>query len=365
MDAGDKVSRSLHLTHTLCLAVAFIAPRTSLRAQTDSSIDATSRVAVLNASLRALKDQYIFPDIAVRIDQDLRARLERGEYDTVNSAPAFAALLTTQMRGVSHDKHMTMEWSAKPIPESKRGATARTSSLEREQERRESAYINFGFRRVERLRGNIGYLDLTYFDRPEFARSTVTAAMVFLRHTDALIIDLRDNDGGRPEMVALLISYLLEKPSALTGIYWRRGGRVESSATVPVPDSMKYVGKEVYLLTSHTGTISAGEAFVYDLHLLRRATIVGEVSAGAANPGGFVRVGDHFRLFVPRGRAVSPISGTNWEGVGIAPDIAVNADGALQAAQLRALQTLEARTTDADRKQYLHSVIRDLEKKPE
>lgn len=259
---------------------------------------------------------------------------------------------------------MAMEWSRAAIPDNRGVSSTGASALAREQERTESAYTNFGFQRVERLRGNIGYLVLSYFDRPEFARTTVTAAMEFLRHTDALIIDLRDNDGGRPEMVALLISYLLEKPSALTGIYWRQSGRVDSAATVMVPDSLKYVRKDVYVLTSHTGTISAGEAFVYDLQLLRRATIVGEVSAGAANPGGFVRVGDHFRLFVPRGRAVSPISGTNWEGKGITPDFAVTADAALRVAQLEALKTLAKQATDPDRKQYLLSVMRDLSPVP-
>lgn len=339
------------------VAVALASSATA-RAQTDSVVDAPTRVAVLNASLLALEQGYIFPDVAERIDRDLRARMQRGEYDTVTSAAAFAGLLTTAMRAISHDKHLTMEWSRNVVPVSN-AAGSGTTSLE--QDRVESAYINFGFRRVERLRGNIGYLDLTYFDRPEFARNTVAAAMVFLHHTDALIIDLRDNDGGRPEMVALLISYLVERPTALTGIYWRQTGRVDSSATVTVPDSMKYLRKAVYVLTSHVGTISAAEAFVYDLHLLGRATIIGEVSAGAANPGGFVRVGDHFRLFVPRGRAVSPITGTNWEGTGIAPDIAVNASAALKAAQLHALKALESATTASDRKQYLLSVMRDLE----
>jgi C-terminal processing protease CtpA/Prc len=357
------MTRPVHLTYAFFLAVAVLSPSTSSGAQTDSSIDAPTRVAVLDASLQALAERYIFPDVAARIAQDLRSRLRRGEYDPVTSGPAFAALLTMQMRAISHDKHVTMEWSRDVVPVGGPAASSGSPSLE--QERTESAYNNFGFRRVERLRGNIGYLDLSYFDRPEFARSTVTAAMVFLRHTDAIIIDLRDNDGGRPEMVALLISYLVERPTALTGIYWRQSGHVDSARTVAVPDSLKYLQKDVYLLTSRTGTISAAEAFVYDLHLLGRATIIGEVSAGAANPGGFLRVGDHFRLFVPRGRAVSPISGTNWEGVGITPDIAVNAEGALKAAQLRELKVLQTRTTDTDRQQYLLSVMHDLEKRPD
>jgi len=340
---------------------SFRVPATTI--SIDSTIDAATRSAVILAALKALDDGYVFPDVAAKMDRDIRARMSRGEYDSLKSAPRFASVLTADLRRMSHDKHIVVEWSERPVPEQSNVApSARDSAAERERERKESQAINFGFRRVERLRGNVGYLDLTYFDRPEFGKPTAAAAMLFLRYTDALIIDIRDNDGGRPEMVSLLISYLVPKPTALTGIYWRRDGRISPSATVPVPDSLKYLGREVYLLTSNSGTVSAGEAFVYDLQLLRRAIVVGEVSAGAANPGGMVRIGEHFRLFVPTGRAVSPISGTNWEGTGIKPDIEVPASTALKTAHLAALRTLEKDAVDPDRKSYLRSTINALEK---
>jgi hypothetical protein len=329
----------------------------------DSTVDVATRNAVIVAALKALNDGYIFPDIAAKMDRDIRARMSRGEYDSLSSATQFASALTANLRGISHDKHIAVEWSKDAIPERTNAAPGvRDSVAERARERRESESYNFGFRRVERLSGNVGYLDLSYFDRPEFGQSTAAAAMQFLRHTDALIIDIRDNDGGRPEMVSLLISYLMARPTELTGIYWRRDGSVSPSATVPVPDSLKYLGKEVYLLTSNSGTISAGEAFVYDLHLLKRAIVVGEISAGAANPGGMVRIGEHFQLFVPRGRAVSPISGTNWEGTGIKPDIEVPASAALKTAHLAALRTLQKNAVDSDRKDTLRSAIEALEK---
>jgi retinol-binding protein 3 len=329
----------------------------------DSTVDAATRNAVIDAALRELKDGYIFPDVAAQMERDILARVARGEYDSLSDAPRFASALTADLRSISHDKHIVVQWSERPIP----GRTHTTPSpreiaAERERERKESKAINFGFRTVERLSGNVGYLDLTYFDRPEFGRATAAAAMLFLRHTDALIIDLTDNDGGRPEMVSLLISYLMPGQTALTGIYRRRDRRVAPSSTVPVPDSLKYLGKPVYILTSSTGTISAGEAFVYDLKLLKRATVVGEVSAGAANPGGMVRIGEHFQIFVPTGRAVSPITGTNWEGTGIQPDIEVPASKALKTAHLEALRVLEKNAVDADRKRYLRSTIEAVEK---
>ena len=173
------------------------------------------------------------------MDRDIRARLRRGEFDSLGSATQFASTLTARLRDISHDKHIVVEWSRDAIPERTNAAPgARDTVAERARERKESEAYNFGFRRVERLSGNVGYLDLSYFDRAEFGQSTAAAAMQFLRHTDALIIDIRDNDGGRPEMVSLLISYLMAKPTALTGIYWRRDGSVSASATVPVPDSL-------------------------------------------------------------------------------------------------------------------------------
>jgi C-terminal processing protease CtpA/Prc len=342
----------------LPLLAAMLTPLGSIAAQSDSALSAANRSEVLAAAIKALNDGYIFPDIAGKMERDIDARLRRGEYDTVISAPRFAALLTADLRRVSHDKHILVEWNSTPSSAAVRSSSApQDKEKALEAERQESAFINFGFRRVERLQGNIGYLDLSFFDRPQFGSATATAAMTFLHHTDALIIDLRDNDGGRPEMVALLISYLMEKPTALTGIYWRRNARMDSSRTVLLPDSLKYIGKPVYLLTSSSGTVSAAEAFAYDLHLLRRATLVGEVSAGAANPGGMVRLTDHFRLFVPSGRAVSPITSTNWEGVGVQPDIRVGASKAFLTAYLDVLKTLESRASSEERKRYLRSAI--------
>jgi retinol-binding protein 3 len=329
----------------------------------DSTINAATRSAVIADALKALDTAYIFPDVAAKMDRDIRARMSRGEFDSLDNAPEFAKALTADLRSVSHDKHIVVVWSEQPVPE----RTAVTPSphevaIGKERQRKESEAVNFGFRTVERLSGNVGYLDLTYFDRPEFGKATAAAAMQFLRHTDALIIDLTDNDGGRPEMVSLLISYMMPGRTALTGIYWRKDGRVTPASTVPVPDSLKYIGKPIYILTSNTGTISAGEAFVYDLKLLKRATVVGEVSAGAANPGGMVRIGEHFELFVPRGRAVSPITGTNWEGTGITPDIEVPASKALKTAHLAALRALEEKAVDPDRKKYLRATIEAAEK---
>ena len=348
--------------HRLTALATAAFPLYNISAQSDSGITARTRDSVVTAVIDRLNGGYIFPDVAAAMGRDIRSKLQAHAYDTATSATAFAATLTSDLRGISHDKHIVVEWSRNSLPEPGALSSNTNRAAEAESERTESAFINHGFRTAERLPGNIGYLALTYFDKPELGGGTAASAMAFVHNTDALIIDLRDNDGGRPEMVALLISYLVDKPTALTGIYWRKNNRVDSSSTVSLPDSVKYLHKNVYLLTSGAGTVSAAEAFAYDLHLLKRATLVGEVSAGAANPGGYVRLTDHFRMFLPTGRAVSPITGRNWEGVGIKPDIEVPAAAALKTAHLEALKALEKAATDPDRLAYLHSVIAQVEK---
>ena len=331
-------------------------------AQEDFLVDRAMRHAVVTAVADSLEQAYIFPKVASAMARDVKARLVRGEYDSLSSARGLASVVTSHLRAISHDKHIVVEASSAPIPRA--GISDEPPAERLKRKRRESAFINFGFRGVQRLRGNIGYLDLSAFERLAFGRETAEAAMRFVTNTDALIIDVRDNDGGQPDMVAFLISHLVDHATRLTGIAWGREGRMEESRTVEIPDSLKYVGKKVYVLTSNTGTVSAAEAFAYDLKLLKRATLVGETSAGAANPGGMVRLTDRFRMFLPTGRAVSPITGTNWEGVGVKPDVEVPATSALKVAHLDALRSLEGATQDEERRRYLRSVIEAVEKTP-
>jgi C-terminal processing protease CtpA/Prc len=199
---------------------------------------------------------------------------------------------------------------------------------------------NFGFSKIERMKGNVGYLKFDGFMEPSSGAGDVAAgAMAFLAGTDALIIDLRENGGGSPAMVAFLCTYLFDKPVHLNDLYWRATGQTQQWWTLPFVPGPRYVGKEVYLLTS-SRTFSAAEEFTYNLKTQKRATLVGETTGGGANPGGVERLTDHFAAFVPGGRAINPITGTNWEGTGIAPDIQAPADQALDVAYRTALGKL-------------------------
>ena len=206
--------------------------------------------------------------------------------------------------------------------------------------RQGSRKLNGGYRRVERLPGNVGYLQVDGFMHPDVAAEPAAAAMNFLANTDALIIDLRRNGGGGPQSVVLLCSYLFdEKPVHLNDLYWRKGDRTEEFWTLKELTGKRYLGRDVYLLTSRR-TFSAAEEFAYDLQCLKRVTIVGEMTGGGAHPGGGIPVGEHFVVFIPSGRAINPITKTNWEGTGVKPDVEVAADKALETAHELAVKKL-------------------------
>jgi len=230
--------------------------------------------------------------------------------------------------------------------------------------RRFAASVNFGFEKIDRLAGNIGYLRVDGFMPTDVGAETAIAAMSFLANTDALIFDLRYSvNGGDPTMSTLLSSYLFDsEPVHLGDIYWREGNRTRQIWTMPYVPGKKYLRKEVYFLTSKD-TISAGEGFVYDLQNLKRVTVIGETTAGAANPGFEYRINEHFFMFLPMGRAINPITKTNWEGTGVKPDIEVPAEQALKTAHLMALKKLLATATDERAKGQLRGVIETLEKK--
>jgi retinol-binding protein 3 len=336
-------------------AVSFAQPE-----QPDLTIDAATRTQIIDGILKRLNDSYVFPDVAKKMEQSIRERVEKKEYDQITSALEFARTLTNDLQAVSKDKHLRVRYSHQPIPE--RGQRREPTAEEREQRRRDLTWMNHGFGKVERLRGNIGYLEFFNFQDEELGAETVAAAMNFINGTDALIIDMRNNGGGNPAMVALVCSYLFgPEPVHLNDLYWREGNRTEEFWTRKEVAGKRYLNKDVYVLTSKR-TFSGAEEFTYNLKNLKRATIIGETTGGGAHPGGGFRINEHFGMFVPTGRAISPITKTNWEGTGVTPDISVPADQALHVARLMALKKSLTTLTNPDFKAGVEDEIQKLEK---
>ncbi|HXG66674.1 MAG TPA: S41 family peptidase, partial [Blastocatellia bacterium] len=328
--------------------------------QPDMTIDAKVRSEVIEAIIKNLNESYVFPETAKKMEAALRERVQKKEYDNITSAKAFAQTLTTHLQEVSKDKHLRVRYSHEAIPVRE---SREPSPEEIERFRQQGRLTNFGFEKVERLGGNIGYLEMRGFFSAQMGAETAVAAMNFLANTDALIIDLRRNGGGDPAMVALVTSYLYDgEPVHLNDLYFRPDNSTHQWWTLPyVPGKLYGSKKDVYVLTSNR-TFSAAEEFTYNLKNLKRATIVGETTGGGAHPGGGRRLSEHFGMFVPTGRAINPISKTNWEGTGVEPDVKVPADQALKTAQLMALKKLQEKNTDPQLAPQLKSLIETVQK---
>ncbi len=323
-------------------------------------ISATEKAELIAATVRELNNRYVFPDVAKRAGEALNAKFKAKAYDAITDGKALAEALSADLFALTKDAHLNYVFDPISVPmqaapgQAVPEAQAAAALLDAKQR-------NFGFERVERLPGNIGYIDVRKFYSPASAGDTVAAAMNFVANTDALIIDMRQSLGGFSETVALITSYLLNERTLLNSFYSRDDDSTEQSWSLDwLPGKRFGNTKPLYVLTSK-GTVSAAEEFAYNLKHLKRAVIVGETSTGAANPGIFVKLTPLFSLFITNGRSINPVTKTNWEGVGVEPDVKVAADDALRTAQLLALKKIIADEGDPRRKNGLLARVASLE----
>ena len=292
-------------------------------------VDAATRTRVIDGAIAKLNELYVFPETAKKMEEAVRARQKKGEYDSVTDGEAFATRLTENFQEVSHDKHLRVDFSPAPMPERKEGPPDADA---RARYRKHMERMNCGFDKVEILGGNLGYVKFDMFADPEVCGPTAVAAMNFLGNVDAIIFDLRENGGGDPKMIALLSTYLFSEPTHLNDLWERKGDATHQYWTLPYVPGKRLDGKPAYVLTS-ARTFSGAEEFSYNLKNLKRATIIGETTGGGAHPVSGHRIDDHFMIGVPFARAINPISKTNWEGTGVEPDVKVPAAEALATAQ--------------------------------
>lgn len=273
------------MSRIIVLAVAWIAVAVSPgfaqgTNQADMKVDAAMRRQVIDGVLARLIEAYVFPDTAVAMERAIRERVRRHEYERITSAQALADSLTAHLQLVSKDRHLRVRYSYEPLPPvpEHRGPTPEAAARARAFGRQ----VNFGFEKVERLPGNVGYLELRSFGfEPEWIGAAAAAAFEFLANTDALIIDVRRNGGGSPGMVAFVSSYLFGADSVhLNSLYWRPGNRTDHFYTRPwVPGARYGPDRPVYVLTSRR-TFSGAEEFAYNLQTRQRAVIVGDTTGG-------------------------------------------------------------------------------------
>jgi hypothetical protein len=326
--------------------------------QAPATLDTAMRTEVINRLLQRLDALYVFPETAKKMETLIRDRVAKKEYDSITSPAAFSQKLTEDLQSISRDKHLQVIFDPKGFPNRE---DARMTEKEFEEFRQFAARTNFGFERVERLQGNIGYIDIRRFFFAGMIGDTIAAAMNFVANTDALIIDLRNHGGGEPETVALLDSYFFGEMTEVNSVFWRQGNRTQQFWTNPHVAGALYLNKPVYLLTSKF-TFSGAEAFAYDLKHLKRATLIGENTGGGANPAPVYRLTDYFGSQIPIAKAVNPITKTNWEGTGITPDVSVPAEQALKTAHIAAVREIMNKQQNPVVKNMLNNLLEKLQK---
>ena len=294
----------------------------------DVKIDAAERRHVVDGAIANLEKYYVYPDVAHTMADSLLLHEKKGDDDAAIDGAAFADLLTSQMRNVSHDRYVMMVYRTEKTPENPPAPTSEDMARYRKEMERN----NCTFEKVSILPHNIGYLKFNSFPDAAICGPTAAETMAKLNHADAIIFDLRDNPGGYSNMVALLATYLFDHPTHLNDFYNRGENSTEESWTLPPVPGNRLADKPAFVLTS-SSTFSAAEGFSYDLKMLRRATLVGETTSGRGHMGVEHRIDDHFTIRVPGIRVVNPISKTNWEGTGVQPDVKVEAADALATAE--------------------------------
>ena len=353
--------RSLLSRFVLAAALALaIAPRAHAQAapppdQPDLVLDAATKARIIDSLTTAMEARYVFPAKGTEAAKAIRRRFAAKQYDRITSAKEFGDSLTAHLQDVTHDLHVRVHYRHDPIPQMRdEEPPAAELARIREQER----VRNYGFERVQRLAGNVGYLDLRSFSGDPDAQGTAIAAMNFLGHCDALIVDLRRNGGGSPAMIATLLTYLVAPDDRLNfnNFYRRASDQTDQWWTLPYVPGERLNGKPVWVLTSpRTG--SAAEEFSYDIQTHKLGVTMGETTAGGANPGGMFRLNENFAAFIATGRAINPVTKTNWEGVGVKPDVPVAAADALREAHVAAVKKLIESAKDDERRGLLQRAL--------
>jgi hypothetical protein len=308
------------------------------------AVTAEVQRSVIERAIALVRENYVFPDKAEAVAKELRKNLEAGKYASLKRPDDFLEGVNRDMQAAAGDKHLRIGNNPRIVDQlRKEAAGASEPSPE---------YLkmlhgqNFRLRRVEVLDGNIGFFKLDNFVEMQFMGAALAGAMEFLRHTSTVILDLTDNGGGHAATSGFLMSYFLPN-GTVTGESWnRKTGRTETSRIERAPDAGLVFEMPLFILVSER-TASAAEGLAYTLQQLKRAVVVGRATKGMANPGEQFPVDDRFFIMVPTTLIKNAVSGTNWEGTGVAPDVVIAPEKALTMALAEALEAL-ARTNPAD-----------------
>ena len=335
---------------TLIAAIGLLIAVPGVSGQSDGeegkSLTAEAQLEIIDSVTSQLNYRYVFPEVAKRMEDRLRDLYQKHAYEGIRSTKEFVQALTRNLREVYHDWHLLVLYYPDSLFETEIDQEPDEEELARR--RTLNKHRNFSFRRVERLPGNVGYLKFDQFVDAKEAAPTAIAALNFLGNCDALIIDLRDNGGGEPSMIKLLMSYFFDEETHFNSLVVRYKGetnQLRTQAYVPGPRLSK---ADIYVLLSYD-TFSAAEDMAYNLKHAGRATLVGARTPGGAHGCEFHNIRSlNIQVKIPCERAVSPFTDSNWQDVGVEPDIEVPSYKAFDVAYLEAVKKLREKATDED-----------------
>lgn len=334
---------------SLLLLALFSVPASSDTAPETDTLDRQKIEFIVQRVADEYEHQHFDKDVGRKISTELTGALKKGKYRKITSAKALAEQLTADIFTITHDLHAGVRLNSTSEPVL--NPIFRKSGAD--------LYRGADFERIDRLKGNIGYVKIQFFTLPEYFNKKSDAVMHILADTDALIIDLRDAYGGDLNSVAYFCSFFINqnKPSHLLTTHYRSR---QSTELWTSEVSEHYSSNPIYILTSKS-TFSGAEAFVYNLKALGRATIVGEKTAGGAN-GGFTQpIGNNLGVMIPAAETISTLTNSNWENSGITPHLVVTKEQAMNVAVADYLSKITSNNANVSWDKTLKAVQKDVE----
>lgn len=320
-----------------------------------AAVTAAERTSVIDSIAVLLEKRFVLVERAVAFADSLRALQASGAYDGLSNPAGFAEAVTADLRAITGDPHCLM----RAIESSDIGEEAHSALHHPVRYFRLGQREHLGFTKLEWLEGHIGYLDLRRFYPISESRAMVDGAMRFLAGADAVIIDVRENGGGAGESLGYWARYFLPPSTQLTSYYARESEFLTEFWTVREVGGPLLQHVPLFLLTG-ARTFSAAEMFAYDLRIHGRATLVGGVTGGGGSSVDLYLLGDRFEIYLSTERAINPLTGASWEGVGVVPDVLVPTESALDTALV--LARAAARDYGAARDAELTSVVERMER---
>ncbi len=314
----------------------------SLSVFSQKPLDTKTKNEIVNSVSKILLNDYVYHDTAQLMSKYILKQLAEWKYKTISTVVSLTDALNADIKTIVNDGHFQITYN--PVMEKQLLTEGKLAPTPIAIGNYRNA--NAGIRSIKILNGNIGLLELGNFVEPtKDAKEAMRSALTFLANTNAIIFDLRNNGGGSPTMVQYICGYFFEKETHLMDWYSRPTNKTTEYYTKPDSTEKRFIDKPIYILAGK-GTASAAEEFCYDLKHLKRATLIGQASAGAAHGTLERAVGHGVIVYVPYAHMINAITKTDWEHTGAIPDIAIAPEKALEVAQEKIFETLLKTTTD-------------------